>query len=125
MRATAAALALTSLLAVGARAAADNVVLTLPHKPGAGEQVVLAVTVGPIGHRRVEVTTASGERLGTVSAFGPQAAQSGGTYMLPVPPDAIRDDRLEVRVTISGNGGQVRSPTAEEVKEIRLIMTKP
>jgi hypothetical protein len=125
MRAATAAFALTSLLAVGAHAAADDVVLTLPHKPRAGEQVVLAVTVGSIGHRRVEVTTASGQRVGTISAFGPQAAQSGGTYMLPVRPDAIQDDRLEVRVTISGNGGHVRSPTAEEVKEIRLTMTGP
>jgi hypothetical protein len=102
----------------------DPIVLTLPHPPRAGDHLVVAVTVGPIGHRRIELTTASGQRLGTITAFGVSARESGGTYLLPVPLDAVRDDRLDLRLTITGDG-EARSPTQEEVTAVRLTMTGP
>jgi hypothetical protein len=116
---------LAVLVAVGWQAATlDHVVLTLPHPPREGDRLVVAVTVGSIGHRRLEVTTASGQRRGTISAFGAPAGQSGGTYLLPVPLDVVHEGRLDLRLTTTGDG-EARTPTAEEVTAVRLSMTGP
>lgn len=112
-------------LVVGAQAATlDHVILALPRPPHEGDRLIVAVTVGPIGHRRIEVTAASGQRLGTIAAFGAPAGQSGGTYLLPVPLAAVHDGRLDLTLTIVGDGA-VRPPTAEEVTSVRLSMTGP
>jgi hypothetical protein len=106
-----------------AQDAALSMMLALPRPLATGETAFIEVLVGPIGRGRViEVTTASGQPLGTVSPFGVRTGQDAGTYPLPVPQDAIRDGRLMIRLTISQPGGAPRVPTADEVRGVKLGM---
>jgi hypothetical protein len=68
----------------------------------------------------INVTTPSGQPLGTISPFGVRRGQDAGTYTLPVPPDAIRDARVSARLTISQPGAPPRAPTAQEVRGVKL-----
>jgi hypothetical protein len=133
VRPCAAALALLALLAPSGLATAAvaqsgdvtatrEMTLVLPRPLRAGEAAAVEVQLGPLSRGRVvTVTTADGRPLGTVSPFGVRVGQPGGTYTLPVPPDAIRDGKLTVRLTISqGGGGPPRAPTAEEVPRVEL-----
>jgi hypothetical protein len=104
-----------------AQDAARSMTLELPRPLAAGETAFVEVQVGPIGRgRTIEVTTASGQPLGTVSPFGVRTGQDAGTYPLPVPQDAIRDGRLSIRLTISQPGGAPRAPTTDEVRSVKL-----
>jgi hypothetical protein len=97
--------------------------LALPHPLTAGGIAWLQVQVGPIGRaEEIDVTTAAGQRLGTISPFGVRSGQAAGTYTLPVPADAIHDGRLSVRFTISQAGTAPRTPTAEELRGVKLIV---
>ena len=131
MRRAIVALALLAHLALNGNAvlaqdAAQTMTLQLPHPLAAGETAFIQVQVGPIGRgRTIEVTTAAGQPLGTVSPFGVRAGQHGGTYPLPVPRDAVRDGRLSVRLTISQFGAPPRAPTAEEVRSVKLSLGPP
>jgi hypothetical protein len=126
MRPAVVALALLAHFALNGNAAlaqdaARNMTLDLPRSLAAGETAFIEVQVGPIGRgRTIEVTTAAGQPLGTVSPFGVRTGQDAGTYPLPVPQDAIRDGRLSIRLTISQPGGTSRAPTADEVRGVKL-----
>jgi hypothetical protein len=98
-----------------------DVVLSLSRSLRAGEQLSLAVSVGPIGRQRVEISTAQGQHLGTISLFGVPAGRAGGTYTIPVPAEEVHDGRLELHLAII-SGSERRSPTAEEVTGVRLIL---
>ena len=129
-RGCAAAVALLALIAPHAAAqgptrdapmSAQELTLAPPRPLAPGEPAWLEVQVGPISRGRVvTVTTASGQPLGTISPFGARVGESGGTYTLPVPPDAIRDGKLTVRLTITEGGGAPRAPTAQEVPSVKL-----
>ena len=96
--------------------------LTLPHPLKAGANAWLEVQVGPLAPgQRVRVTTISGELLGTISPFGPAERRQAGVYSLPVPPDAIHDGALSVRVTVTQSNALPRAPTATEVQSLRLL----
>jgi hypothetical protein len=126
MRPAVAALALFAHLALNGNAAlaqdaARSMTLELPRPLAASETAFIEVQVGPIGRgRAIEVTTAAGQPLGTVSPFGVRTGQDAGTYPLPVPNDAIRDGRLSIRLTISQPGSAPRAPTADEVRSVKL-----
>jgi hypothetical protein len=118
MRAAAAILLLISLAAA---AVAQELTLALPHPLAAGETAFIQVELGTISKGQViEVTTAAGQTLGTISPFGARPGQGAGTYTLPVPADAIHDSRLAIRVTITQPGGPPRAPTAQEVRGVKL-----
>jgi hypothetical protein len=125
MRPAAAAFALLVLLAQNANVAlAQDITLVLPHPLRAGEAAWIEVQVGAISRGRViNVTTTSGQQLGTISPFGVRMGQDAGTYTLPVPPDAIRDGRVSARLTISQSGAPPRAPTAQEVRSVKLTVT--
>jgi hypothetical protein len=130
MRLAAAALVLLSLAAAGAAAqntsAAQDLTLALPHPLGTGETVLLEVQLGTIAKGRVvEVTTAAGAPLGTISPFGARPGQNAGTYALPVPADAIRERRVAIRLTITQPGGPPRAPTPQEVRGVKLGIGGP
>jgi hypothetical protein len=126
MRPAAAALVLFAHLALNGNAAmaqdaARSMTLELSRPLAAGETAFIEVQLGPIGRgRTIEVTTAAGQPLGTVSPFGVRTGQDAGTYPVPVPKDAIRDGRLSIRLTISQPGGSARAPTADEVRSVKL-----
>jgi hypothetical protein len=126
MRRAVVALALLAHLALNGNAvlaqdAAPTMTLQLPRPLAAGETAFIEVQVGSIGRgRAIEVTTAAGQPLGTVSPFGVRTGQDAGTYPLPVPKDVIRDGRLSIRLTISQPGGSARAPTPDEVRSVKL-----
>jgi hypothetical protein len=127
MVSTATTLALVTLLAlpICAAAADGETVLALPHPLQSGESIWLEVEVGVI-HRgqEIEVATTSGQAIGTISPFGIRAGQEAGTYVLPVPAGAVRDGRLSLRLRISQLEGPPRAPTPQEVKSLKLSVTR-
>jgi hypothetical protein len=102
---------------------ARTVTLALPHPLGAGDSAWIEVELGPIGRREISVTTTSGDPVGTISPYGIGAGQDAGTYSLPVPADAIKDDRLSIQLIISQPGGS-RAPTAQEVPGVTLRISR-
>jgi hypothetical protein len=126
MRPALAALALLAHLALNGKAvlaqdAAQSMALQLPRPLAANETAFIEVQLGRIGRgRTIEITTASGQPLGTVSPFAVRTGHDAGTYPVPIPKDAIRDGRLSIRLTISQPGGSPRAPTAEEVRGVKL-----
>lgn len=128
-RRAAAAFALLALLAQNGLAQDANVgsgqdiTLVVPRPLAAGETAAIEVQVGPISRgRQIAVTTASGQPLGTISPFGTRAGQDAGTFTLPVPPDAIRDGRVAIRLTISQAGAPPRAPTTQEVRGVKVTV---
>jgi hypothetical protein len=127
------AAAIFVLLALpAANAAAQNatpareLTLTLPHPLGAGGTAFIEVQLGTIGKGRVvNVTTAAGQPLGTISPFGARPGQSAGTYTLPVPAGAIHDGRLVIRLAITQPDGPPRAPTGQEVRGVKLGIGGP
>jgi hypothetical protein len=98
----------------------ETMTLVLPHAPGTDDTVWIEVQVGAIGRgQEISVTTATGEPLGVISPFGVRAAQDAGTYLLPVPSEAIKDGRLSVKLAIS-QFGKSRAPTSQEVRGVEL-----
>lgn len=132
-RAAAAALAFVALLARagwaqtaptqgGTATTAQELTLALPHPLRGGETAGIEVHLGPIARGRVvTITTAAGQQLGTISPFGTRVGENAGTYTLPVPPDAIRDGRVAIRLAITQAGSPPRPPTAQEVSSVRLV----
>jgi hypothetical protein len=109
------------LMMLAAAAVAQELTLALPHPLGAGETAFIAVELGTISKgQTIDVTTAAGQPLGTISPFGARPGQHAGTYTLPVPADAIHDGRLAIRLTITQPGGPPRAPTAQEVRGVKV-----
>jgi hypothetical protein len=118
-------LALVASLAYGAEGGAwMEQTLTLPHPLKPGARAWLEVQVGPLAAgERVRVTTLAGEPIGAISPFGPAQRRQSGVYSLPVPPDAIHDGALSVRVTVVQSNAPSRAPTATEVQSLQLRAT--
>ncbi|MGF7172629.1 hypothetical protein [Azospirillum doebereinerae] len=127
--ATSVAVMLAVLAFLARPAAADDVVtIALPQALRPGETAFVQVTVGVIVRgQEVEVTTADGRPIGTVSPFGIRSGGEAGTYTMPVPADEIRDGRLSLRLLITQSNGPPRPPTVDEVKGVTLsvVGTRP
>jgi hypothetical protein len=96
--------------------------LTLPHPLAPGARAWLEVQVGALAPgQRVRVTTLAGEPIGTIAPFGPAERRQSGVYSLPVPPDALHDGVLSVRVTVIQSNAAPRAPAATEVESLRLL----
>ena len=121
-----AALALLTLLALPAcaSAASGDVELTLPRPLKTGEAATVVVEVGVLqrGHEIV-VTTSSGQLIGTISPYGIRSGQAAGSYALPVPAAVVKDDKLSLRLRVTGTGGPPRAPTDQEVKGLKVSIT--
>lgn len=123
MRWAAIAFVLIALLVWGWSVSAEEMTLRVPHPLAPGGVVWLQVQVGALGRdQQIDVTTDTGRMLGTISPFGVRSGQAAGTYTLPVPSDAIKDGHLSVRLTISQAGSPPRTPTAEELRGVKLII---
>lgn len=113
------------LLAQAASAPGRLVSLALPHAPGDGEAVWVEVKLGRIERgAEVEVETTAGQSLGVISPYGIRSGAQAGTYTVPVPPEAVSDGRLKLRLTLNQYGRAKRAPTAKEVKGVRLKLTR-
>src|SRR5689334_19827773 len=97
---------------------AEGVMTTVaaPHPPRPGETPLLEVTLGHVARgQEVEITTPDGRLLGTVSPFGIRPGRAAGTYLVPLPADAIHGEKVAVRLQITQPNGPARAPTADEV----------
>lgn len=125
--ATAAALAILLLVPSLARADQERriVEVAVPRAAPANEAVELAVQVGVLARgSAINVTTAAGILLGKISPFGNRPGEPVGTYRLKLPPDAIRDGRIVVSLSVSRFGEPARAPTADEVRGISVTYTR-
>ena len=111
------------ILPACASAAGGEEVLTLPRPLKAGETAVVTVEVGVIQRgQEIRVTTASGQLIGTISPFGIRAGKEAGTYVLPVPAEAVRNGKLSLQLRITQFDGPPRAPTEQEVKSLKLAV---
>jgi hypothetical protein len=96
--------------------------LVLPHALREDETAWLLVKVGAIGRDQIQIMTQEGQPLGTISPFGIRSGKPGGTYTVPVPPEAFRDGRLALRLSVLHSGSAPRAPTTKEVTSLRLLI---
>jgi hypothetical protein len=87
------------------------------------ETAALIVTLGvlPRGDE-VRITTTSGHPLGVISPYGIRTGQEAGTYVVPLPSEAISGRRLSLRLSVNAAGKQ-RAPAKNEVKRVRVEIT--
>ncbi|QWP75756.1 hypothetical protein J5226_19415 [Lysobacter sp. K5869] len=123
MRAAAIACGFAALLLQGGCAAAgDYRELALPQASRPGERLYLEVRLGALAPgQELQVSDARGRSLGTVSPYGVRAGNGGGTFVLPVPADAVRAGRLRVRLSVTRAGAPAREPASDEVEALRLV----
>lgn len=115
-----------ALLVQTTNAAPGRVVnLVLPRALSANEVVWIELKLGAVQRgAEIEIETRSGKTLGVVSPHGIRSGDEAGTYIVPVPPDAISKKRLSLRLTLN-HGRAKRAPTTKEVKRVRLKITSP
>ena len=100
--------------------------LVLPRDLSADEGAAVEVKVGVIARgAQIKVETTSGKLLGVISPYGIRSGDEAGTYPIPVPPEAISNKRVSLRITLSYNRSK-RAPTAQDVKpSLARLMTVP
>jgi hypothetical protein len=69
----------------------------------------------------IRVSTRKGILLGTVSPFGAQQGREAVTYTIPLPQNAIIDNRVQLRLTVDTPDMPARAPQPGEVESINLI----
>lgn len=100
--------------------------LVLPRDLSANEAVWIELKLGVIARGvEIEIETTEGKALGVISPHGIRAGDEAGTYTVPVPPEAISNKRLSVRLTLKQTDRSKRAPTTKEVKNVRLKITSP
>lgn len=125
MNRTVAAFALALLFVQCGRAAAQDMTLTLPQPFDDGDSTYIEVQVGVIGPgQEIEVKTADGRTLGVISPHGIRAGRAAGIYTLPLPADAICKDRVGITLTVTRSDAAPRSPNAEEVRGVRVVVNE-
>lgn len=96
--------------------------LALPRTPSPHEGVYLSVQVGVITRgTEIEITTPSGEQIGTVSPFAIRAGQPAGTYVFPLEPSMVRNGHVTVDLSLTRAGMAARPPTPDEVPKVGLL----
>lgn len=118
-------LALTACAHAGAWRHGDGV--ALPRTPAAGEHVLLEVELGVIGSgQEVVLRAPDGRLIGTVSPHAIRPGNAAGTYVVPVPDDAVASSlergRLHLRFVIERAGAAARPATADEVRNVRAVV---
>jgi hypothetical protein len=123
MNRAAAAFAFALLLAQCGRAAAQDMMLTLPKPLQADDTAYIEVQVGVIGPgQEIEIATPGGRTLGVISPHGIRAGNAAGTYTLPLPADAICHGRIAVKLMITRSDAAPRVPNADEVRGVRIVV---
>lgn len=94
--------------------------LVLPNALRPGETAWLEVKVGVIARgAEIEIATTSGRVIGVISPFAVRAGNEAGTYTLPLPPEAISNDRVSLRLSLRYSGNS-RAPTLQEVQSVHV-----
>lgn len=109
--------------AQGSVVAAGAMTLSLPRSPAADEAVRLTVKVGRLPQgARVVVRTIAGEIVGAVSPFGQATTEKGGTYVMAIPSEAVKDGQVSVQLEVEQKGAAPRAPTTDEVKSVTVSL---
>jgi hypothetical protein len=102
---------------------ATMIELAAPRPIARGEAVQLEVTAGPLPRGgRLALITENGEILGAVAPFGPPGSRGPTTATVPVPPSALIDGKLRLRLQVLEPGAQPRAPRPGEVGRVELVV---
>jgi hypothetical protein len=94
--------------------------LQVPRALAPGDVVDLRIATGPLpAGARLSVATEDGTILGAVYPFG---APQGTNATIPVPPDAMQDGRLRLRLQVLEPGAAPRPPRPGEVESADLVL---
>lgn len=107
----------------GGKAQQRMIELTLP-RPATSEEAVWVQVRARILPRGTEIriSTPDGTLLGTVSPYGASAHdRQAATYTIPLPENAIVDDRVQLRLEVDEPGQPPRAPRPVEVESVNLI----
>ena len=94
--------------------------LTRPATPQEAVWVQIRAGTLPRG-TEIRVSTRKGILLGTVSPFGAPPGREAATYTIPLPQNAIVNNRVQLRLTVDAPGMPARAPQPGEVEGINLI----
>ena len=112
-----------ALLVQTAGAPGRVVNLALPRSLTANEGVSVELKLGVLARgAEIVVETVSGKLVGVVSPYGIRAGEEAGTYTVPLPPEAISNNRVSLRLTLK-QGREKRTPTTKQIKDVRLQIT--
>jgi hypothetical protein len=113
-----------ALLAQTAGAPGRVVNLVLPRSLSGDEAAAVELKLGVVERgTEVEVETTSGKMLGVISPYGIRSGNEAGTYTVPLPPEAISNKRVSLRITLNQHNRGKRAPTVKEVRSVRLKIT--
>lgn len=116
------ALAWLALPHVAAAQESRAVELALPRTLSAQEGLYLSVQVGVITRgTEIQITTPSGQQIGTVSPFAIRPGQPAGTYVFPLNPNMIQNGHVTVDLSITRPGSPARPPTPDEVPKVSIV----
>ena len=112
-----------ALLVQTAGAPGRVVNLVLPRSLNENEGVAVELKLGVLARgAEIQVETTSGRMLGVISPYGIRPGNEAGTYAVPVPLEAISNQRVSLRITLSNNHNK-RAPSNKEVRSVRLQIT--
>jgi hypothetical protein len=98
--------------------------LVLPRNLNEGEGVAVELKLGVLERGdEVRVETMSGKLLGVISPYGIRSGNEAGTYTIPVPAEAISNNRVSLRVILDRHSRGKRTPTAQQVRSVKLTIT--
>jgi hypothetical protein len=102
---------------------ATMIELAAPRAVASDEAVQIEVTAGPLPRgARLALTTEKGDMIGAVTPFAPPGARAATTATVPVPPSALVDGKLRLRLQVLEPGARPRPPRAGEVSRIELAI---
>ena len=97
-----------------------DVDVKLPRPLQPSETVFVEIEVGSLARgEEIELRTASGKQLGTISPYDVRGGRASGTYIFPAPPDLFTDGHLTIRLFLSDVNHSQRPPSTNEVKSVR------
>ena len=95
--------------------------LTLPRAAAAGEVVHLHLIAGALPRgARIVVRLPNGQVAGTATRYGGRTDQPAGEYIIPLPPEAIRNGKVKLRIDVEEDGTE-RAPKRGEVRKVELV----
>lgn len=99
--------------------------LSAPRELRANESVELQVSTRSLAQGgRLVVATEQGDTLGVVTPFGMPGMTDPVTATIAIPPSAIVDQRVRLRLQFVEPGMAARTPRPDEV-ELGLVVVKP
>lgn len=117
---------LTFALLVQTASAPGRVVnLVLPRSLNQDEGVAVELTLGVLERGdEIRVETTSGKLLGIISPYGIRSGYEAGTYTVPVPAEAICNNRVSLRIILNRHSVGKRAPTTQELRSVKLRITR-